>query len=111
MRVYNRRRANAIAGRKDAKLAAVVISERYDKKAAKYATPQVPFPFDSRDTLRAQHPAAAGARLQHGRLLQANAWLSSPSASLIPLVNACSPLTAHAVCSVHHRLLAMCVCS
>ena len=50
MRVYNRRRANAIAGRKDAKLAAVVISERYDKKAAKYATPQVPFPFDSRDT-------------------------------------------------------------
>ena len=45
-----RKRAEAIAGRKDAKLAAVVISERYDKKAARYATPQVPFPFDSRDT-------------------------------------------------------------
>lgn len=42
-------RVEAIAKRKDAKLAAVIITERYDKKAAKYATPAVPFPFNSKD--------------------------------------------------------------
>ena len=45
-----RQRQEAIAKRADAKLATVIISERYDKKAAKYATPGVPFPFDSKDT-------------------------------------------------------------
>lgn len=38
-----------IAKRKDAKMAGVILSERYDKKAAKYATPSVPFPFNSKD--------------------------------------------------------------
>ena len=31
-------------------MAAVVISERWDRKAAKYGTPAVPYPFDSRAT-------------------------------------------------------------
>ncbi|BDA46715.1 probable U3 small nucleolar RNA-associated protein 14 homolog A [Coccomyxa sp. Obi] len=44
-----RNREATIAKRKDAKLAAVIITERYDKKAAKYATPAVPFPFNSKD--------------------------------------------------------------
>ena len=41
--VMRRQRQEAIAKRKDAKLAHVVISERYDKKAARYGTPSVPF--------------------------------------------------------------------
>jgi U3 small nucleolar RNA-associated protein 14 len=45
-----RYREDAIAKRKDAKMEAVIISERYDRKAAKYATPSVPFPFGSKDT-------------------------------------------------------------
>jgi U3 small nucleolar RNA-associated protein 14 len=44
-----RNRQEAIGKRKDARLAAVIITERYDKKAAKYATPSVPFPFNSKD--------------------------------------------------------------
>ncbi len=44
-----RNRQDAIGKRKDARLAAVIITERYDKKAAKYATPSVPFPFGSKD--------------------------------------------------------------
>lgn len=44
-----RQRQEAIAKRKDAKLAHVVISERYDKKAARYGTPSVPFPFGAKD--------------------------------------------------------------
>ncbi|KAK9837770.1 hypothetical protein WJX74_004747 [Apatococcus lobatus] len=38
----------ALKARKDAKLKAVVVSERWDKRAAKYGTPDVPFPFHSR---------------------------------------------------------------
>lgn len=45
-----RSRQEAMAKRKDAKMAAVIITERFDKKAAKYATPSVPFPFNSKDT-------------------------------------------------------------
>jgi U3 small nucleolar RNA-associated protein 14 len=45
-----RRRDAALAGRKDAALPAVVISERWDRKAAKYGTPAVPHPFDCRAT-------------------------------------------------------------
>ncbi|KAK9806336.1 hypothetical protein WJX72_010623 [[Myrmecia] bisecta] len=40
----------AAGNRKDAKLKAVMISERWDKKASKYSTASVPFPFDSRET-------------------------------------------------------------
>lgn len=47
--VMHRQRQEAIAKRKDAKLAHVVISERYDKKAARYGTPSVPFPFGAKD--------------------------------------------------------------
>lgn len=28
----------------------VILSEKWDKKAAKYTTPQVPFPFDNKET-------------------------------------------------------------
>ncbi len=45
-----RNRQEAMAKRKDARIAAVIITERFDKKAAKYATPSVPVPFNSKDT-------------------------------------------------------------
>lgn len=35
--------------RKDAKLEHVVISERWDKKASKFTTPELPFPFKDKD--------------------------------------------------------------
>lgn len=41
-------RKEAIASRQDRKLKHVVISERYDKKASKYTTTAVPFPFKTR---------------------------------------------------------------
>lgn len=44
------RKEAAAAGRKDSALQYVVISEKWDKKNAKYRTPTVPFPFDSRET-------------------------------------------------------------
>jgi U3 small nucleolar RNA-associated protein 14 len=49
-----RAREKAAAGRTDAKLQTVVISEKYDRKAmSKYTAPEVPFPFDSRETYEA----------------------------------------------------------
>ncbi len=47
--MHCRQRQEAIAKRKDAKLAHVIISERYDKKASKYGTPSVPFPFNAKE--------------------------------------------------------------
>ncbi|KAI3427018.1 hypothetical protein D9Q98_006960 [Chlorella vulgaris] len=44
------RKAAAAAGRKDAQLQYVVISEKWDKKSSKYKTPAVPFPYDSKET-------------------------------------------------------------
>lgn len=44
------KRAAAAASRKDAGLQYVVVSEKWDKRNAKYRTPTVPFPFDSKDT-------------------------------------------------------------
>ena len=44
-----RQRQEAIARRQDAKLAHVIISERYDKKASKYGTPSVPFPYNAKE--------------------------------------------------------------
>lgn len=46
------------AGRKDAKLKDVVISERWDKKAAKFTTPALPFPFNSTEAFEGsmRHP-------------------------------------------------------
>jgi U3 small nucleolar RNA-associated protein 14 len=41
-------RTSAAAARKDANLKHVVISEKWDKKAAKYLTPSLPFPFNDR---------------------------------------------------------------
>jgi U3 small nucleolar RNA-associated protein 14 len=45
-----RQRDAAAARRKDAHLKDVIITERWDKKAAKYGTATVPFPFDSVET-------------------------------------------------------------
>ena len=42
-------RKEAISSRKDRKLKHVVISERYDKKASKYTTTDIPFPFKRRE--------------------------------------------------------------
>ena len=44
-----RQREAAAAGRKDAKMAHVVISEKFDKKAAKLTTPALPFPYTSKE--------------------------------------------------------------
>ena len=48
--VLCRQKEAAAANRKDSKLKAVVISEAWDKKACKYNSPSVPFPFDSKVT-------------------------------------------------------------
>ena len=44
------RKEAAAASRKDAALQYVVISEKWDKKNSKYRTPEVPFPFNSKET-------------------------------------------------------------
>ena len=44
-----KKRADAAARRKDARLKHVIISEKFDKKAAKFSVPEVPFPFKSRE--------------------------------------------------------------
>ncbi|GFR45758.1 hypothetical protein Agub_g7173 [Astrephomene gubernaculifera] len=44
-----KQRAEAAANRKDAQLKYVVISEKWDKKAAKYTAPTAPFPFTSQE--------------------------------------------------------------
>ena len=49
LRLFRQRDA-AAARRKDAHLKDVIITERWDKKAAKYGTATVPFPFDSVET-------------------------------------------------------------
>ncbi|CAM6099546.1 unnamed protein product [Calypogeia fissa] len=43
------KRENALSKRKDAQMKHVIISEKLDKKAAKYTAPSVPFPFSSRE--------------------------------------------------------------
>jgi U3 small nucleolar RNA-associated protein 14 len=42
-------RAAAAAGRQDAKLSHVVLSEKWDKKAAKYLAAQLPFPYNNNE--------------------------------------------------------------
>ncbi|KAG2495048.1 hypothetical protein HYH03_006979 [Edaphochlamys debaryana] len=44
-----KQRAEAAAGRTDASMKYVVVSEKWDKKAAKYTAPELPFPFKSQD--------------------------------------------------------------
>lgn len=44
-----RRKEAAAAARKDARLAHVVVTEKWDKKAAKYKAAALPFPFKSTD--------------------------------------------------------------
>lgn len=43
-----RQKKAALEGRRDAKLQNVVISERYDKKAAKFNVASLPFPYTSK---------------------------------------------------------------
>ena len=45
-----RQKEAALARRRDAQQAHVIISEKWDRKAQKYAAAAVPFPFDGRDT-------------------------------------------------------------
>ncbi len=45
-----RQKETALAKRRDAGKASVVITEKWDRKAQRYAATAVPFPFDSRDT-------------------------------------------------------------
>lgn len=40
---------DAARARQDSKLKHVIISEKWDKKSAKYLTPSVPFPFTSKE--------------------------------------------------------------
>jgi hypothetical protein len=42
-------RQRRLKGRRDAKLPGVVISEKWDKKAQKYTTPNVPFPHKQKE--------------------------------------------------------------
>ena len=42
-------RARRLAGRADAKLKGVVISEKWDKKWQKYTTPNLPFPYSQKE--------------------------------------------------------------
>jgi U3 small nucleolar RNA-associated protein 14 len=44
------RKASAAAARQDAGLQYVVISEKWDRRNAKYRTPSLPYPYDSKDT-------------------------------------------------------------
>ena len=44
------RRRKAAAARKDSGLQGVIISEKWDRRNAKYRTPTVPFPYDSKET-------------------------------------------------------------
>ena len=44
-----RARAEALAGRADAKKPLVIISEKYDRKAAAFTVPSVPFPFPNKE--------------------------------------------------------------
>ncbi|KAI8471775.1 MAG: Utp14 protein-domain-containing protein [Monoraphidium minutum] len=48
-----RKKAAAAGARRDAGLAHVVISEKWDKKAAKYGTSALPFPYKSADAYEA----------------------------------------------------------
>ena len=38
-------KARLLAARRDARTKSVIISEKWDKKAAKYSTPSLPFPY------------------------------------------------------------------
>ena len=45
-----RQKEAALAKRRDAGKASVVVTEKWDRKSQRYAATAVPFPFDSRDT-------------------------------------------------------------
>jgi len=55
-----RDRAAAAGRRRDARLPGVILSERWDKKAAKYATPAVPHPFPTAAAYEASLRAPLG---------------------------------------------------
>lgn len=50
-------KTSRLAKRADAKLANVIICEKYDKKAAKFTVPELPFPYTQQD-VRPPHPAS-----------------------------------------------------
>lgn len=52
-------KAAKLAKRSDAKLANVIICERWDKKAAKFTVPELPFPYTQNNVRTSPHPVAA----------------------------------------------------
>ena len=61
-----RDRANAAAGRTDAKMRNVVISEKWDKKAAKYSAGSLPFPYDSKEVYESSIRQPLGREVREG---------------------------------------------
>jgi len=58
---FCRQKQAARAGRKDARLRAVSITERWDKKAAKYNAPTLPYPFTSKQAFEGSMRQPLGA--------------------------------------------------
>ena len=66
-----RDRANAAAGRTDAKMRNVVISEKWDKKAAKYSAGSLPFPYDSKEVYESSIRQPLGREVRGGKGVRA----------------------------------------
>jgi U3 small nucleolar RNA-associated protein 14 len=81
-------RTSAAAARKDANLKHVVISEKWDKKASKYLTPSLPFPFNDKQVYeqamrqplgRQYNPDAAFRNLTRPAVLKTTGVIIEPS--------------------------------
>lgn len=64
-------RARRLAGRKDAKLKGVVISEKWDKKWQKYTTPNLPFPYSQKEVRDCFVQSVIGFAMRLGTQIQA----------------------------------------
>ena len=62
-----RQKEAARAGRKDAKLKAVSLSERHDKKASKYSSTALPYPYNSKEAFEGsmRQPLGSDFNSQH----------------------------------------------
>ncbi len=65
--VLRREREAAAAGRTDAKMKNVVISEKWDKKAAKFTAGSLPFPYDSKEVYESSIRQPLGREVSAGR--------------------------------------------
>mmetsp|Transcript_37964 Transcript_37964/g.96008 ORF Transcript_37964/g.96008 Transcript_37964/m.96008 type:complete len:1095 (-) Transcript_37964:202-3486(-) len=99
-----REREKAAAGRTDAKLQHVVLTEKWDKKAmSKYAAQAVPYPFDSRETYersirqplgRQYNPDTAFRDLTRPAILKNTGVVIEPIRYTKPLAEAAHEVTA-----------------